>query len=83
MSERLSRRTKFLYGIGDTGVSVLLFDEMTKRAQAKGYKWIDLSLTSEDNPYTPVLATRLRARLCKRYRVYRLGIEQQHAPREA
>jgi GNAT superfamily N-acetyltransferase len=66
----------------DTGVSVLLFDEMAKRARAKGYRWIDLSLTSEDNPYTPALATRLGARLYKRYRVYRLEIEQKHAPRE-
>lgn len=66
----------------DTGVSVLLFDEMAKRARAKGYKWVDLSLTSEDNPYTPGLATRLGARLYKRYRVYRLGIEQKRVPRE-
>jgi GNAT superfamily N-acetyltransferase len=59
----------------DTGVSVLLFDEMAKRAQAKGFKWIDLSLTSENNPYTPVLAERLGARLYKRYRIYRLDLE--------
>ena len=34
----------------DTGVAVLLFDEMVKRAVAKGYKWADLSMTGEDNP---------------------------------
>lgn len=33
-----------------TGVSLMLFSEMLKRAQEKGYEWIDLSLTSEDNP---------------------------------
>lgn len=60
----------------DTGASVLLFDEMARRARAKGYKWVDLSLTSEDNPYTPILATRLGARLYKRYRVYRLDVSR-------
>jgi GNAT superfamily N-acetyltransferase len=54
-----------------TGVSVLLFAEMGKRASAKGFRWMDLSLTSEDNPNTPVLADRMGARLYKRYRVYR------------
>ncbi len=55
----------------DRGVSVLLFDEMAKRAIAKGYKWADLSLTSDDNPYTPALAERFGATLYKRYQVYR------------
>jgi GNAT superfamily N-acetyltransferase len=58
----------------DTGVSVLLFDEMVKRARAKGFKWADLSLTSEDNPRTPILAERMGAQIYKRYRVYRLWI---------
>ncbi|MGD1994005.1 MAG: GNAT family N-acetyltransferase [Anaerolineae bacterium] len=57
-----------------TGVSVLLFDEMRRRARAKGYKWVDLSLTSADNPNTPILAQRMGAELYKRYRVYRLMI---------
>jgi GNAT superfamily N-acetyltransferase len=58
----------------DTGVAVMLFDEMARRAVAKGYTWFDLSLTSEDNPYTPTLAVRAGARLYKRYRVYRLKL---------
>lgn len=58
----------------DTGVSVLLFDEMLKRAIAKGFKWADLSLTSEDNPRTPILAEKMGARIYKRYRVYRLWL---------
>ena len=58
----------------NTGVGVLLFDEMAKRALSKGYRWADMSLTSEDNPNTPILAERMGARLYKRYRVYRLGI---------
>ncbi|MEJ2304321.1 MAG: GNAT family N-acetyltransferase [Anaerolineales bacterium] len=60
----------------DTGVSVLLFDEMAKRAIAKGYKWVDLSLTSDDNPSTPLIAERMNAKIYKRYRVYRLPIDQ-------
>jgi GNAT superfamily N-acetyltransferase len=60
----------------DTGVSVLLFDEMLKRARARGFKWIDLSLTSDDNPYTPTLAERMGAKLYKRYRIYRLDFER-------
>jgi GNAT superfamily N-acetyltransferase len=55
----------------NTGVAVLLFEEMARRAKAKGFKWLDLSLTSEDNPNTPVLAERMGAREYKRYRVYR------------
>ena len=57
-----------------TGVSVLLFDEMAKRAIAKGYKWADLSLTSDDNPNTPILAEHMDAKIYKRYRIYRLQI---------
>jgi GNAT superfamily N-acetyltransferase len=58
----------------DTGLSVLLFDEMHQRIQQRGYTWVDLSLTSEDNPDTPLLANRAGARLYKRYRVYRLPL---------
>jgi len=52
------------------GVAVLLFAELYKRARDKGYQWIDLSLTSDDNPRTPVLAERFGGRIYKRYRVY-------------
>lgn len=54
-----------------TGVAALLFDEMVRRAIPKGYQWADLSLTSEDNPNTPMLAETMGARVYKRYRVYR------------
>jgi len=43
-------------------------------AHLPDHKWLDLSLTSEDNPNTPVLAERMGAKLYKRYRVYRLHI---------
>jgi GNAT superfamily N-acetyltransferase len=56
------------------GVAVAMFDEMMRRALSKGYQWADLSITSEDNPNTPILAKHLGAEIYKRYRVYRLEI---------
>ena len=58
-----------------SGAALLLIDEMAKRARAKGYQWADLSLTSDDNPYTPELATRMGGRIYKRYRVYGKRVE--------
>ena len=58
----------------NTGVAVLLLDEMARRAGSMGYKWADLSLTSADNPNTPLLAGKMGAQLYKRYRVYRYAI---------
>ncbi len=55
-----------------SGVAVVLFDEMARRAAAKGYTWIDASLTSVENPNTPDLAKNLGGEIYKRYRVYRL-----------
>ena len=55
----------------DLGVGVLLFDEMARRAAARGYRWLDLSLTGEDNLDTFPLAHRMGARIYKRYRSYR------------
>jgi GNAT superfamily N-acetyltransferase len=53
-----------------TGAIILLFDEMNKRARARGYQWVDLSLTSADNPRTPALAARMGAVEYKRLRVF-------------
>jgi GNAT superfamily N-acetyltransferase len=55
----------------DTGAGVLLFDEMARRASAKGYRWVDLSLTGEDNLDTFPLAHRMGAKIYKRYRFFR------------
>ena len=55
----------------DTGLALLLFDEMVKRAAAKGYRWADLSLTGENNPDTRPMALNMGARIYKRYRLYR------------
>jgi GNAT superfamily N-acetyltransferase len=59
----------------DTGVGVLLFDEMARRAAAKGYTWADLSLTGEDNQDTYPLAHRMGAKIYKRYRFFHKDIK--------
>jgi GNAT superfamily N-acetyltransferase len=61
----------------DTGVGVLLFDEMVRRAVAKGYTWADLSLTGEYNKDTWPLAHRMGAKIYKRYRFYEKPVKSQ------
>ncbi len=58
----------------DTGVAILLFDEMAKRAIARGYTWADLSLTGDENPDTWPLAHHMGAKIYKRYRFYKKEI---------
>ena len=53
-----------------SGAAILMFSEMAERLIEKGYKWVDLSLTSEDNPKTPQLAERINAKVYKKYQVY-------------
>jgi len=55
----------------DTGVAILMFDEMVKRAAARGYTWADLSLTGENNTDTRPLALHAGAKVYKRYRFYK------------
>lgn len=57
-----------------TGVGVLLLWELYRRLEGRGYSWLDLSLTSAENPNTVPLALRFGARVYKRYRVFRRGI---------
>lgn len=57
-----------------TGVGVVLLWELYKRLQGRGYSWLDLSLTSIDNPNTVPLASRFGARIYKRYRIFRREI---------
>jgi GNAT superfamily N-acetyltransferase len=52
------------------GVDALMYHEMVSRASSKGYRWVDLSITSADNPMTPRIAERLGARIYKRWQVY-------------
>ncbi len=58
----------------DTGVSVLLFDEIARRAADKDYTWADMSLTGEDNVDTWPLAHRMGAKIYKRYRYYAIDV---------
>lgn len=58
----------------DSGVAILLFDEMAKRAMARGYTWADLSITGEENPDTWDLAHHMGAKIYKRYRFYQKQI---------
>jgi hypothetical protein len=59
----------------DTGLSLLLFAEMARRAAARGYKWADLSLTGDDNKDTWPLAHHMGAQIYKRYRLYRKPLQ--------
>ncbi|MFH1185535.1 MAG: hypothetical protein V1755_10930 [Chloroflexota bacterium] len=54
----------------DTGAAILLFAEMVKRGIAKGFEWLDLSLTGADNPDTWDLAHHMDGKVYKRYRFF-------------
>lgn len=58
-----------------SSVVVLLLNEMFQRIRQSGYQWVDLSLTSDDNPRTPQLAERFGGQLYKKYMVYRKDLE--------
>lgn len=57
------------------GVSVALFGTLFQKAIERGYSWVDLSLTSETNPYTPDLAQRMGAQVYRAYQVYFYNIK--------
>jgi len=54
------------------GLETIMFIEMGKAIIRKGYTWVDASLTNELNPQTNKLATRLGARVYRRYREYQI-----------
>ena len=56
------------------GVVVLLMEEMYHRAQEKGYKWIDMSITSVDNPTSVITAEKLGSEIYKRWQIYNYPI---------
>ena len=55
----------------DTGAAILLFAEMAQRAIARGFAWMDLSLTGEDNPDTWDIAHHMDGKIYKRYRFFK------------
>lgn len=54
------------------GIDVLLYLQAVREAAAKGYHWLDGSLTSEFNPTVVRLAERLGAERYKHYRLYQM-----------
>ncbi len=56
------------------GVAAAMILALIQASRAKGYRWMDLSLTSTDNPMTPLLTERMGCELYRRYRVYRLAL---------
>ena len=56
------------------GLDALIYLEMARVIVRRGYRWVDASLTGEDNPMTNKLAQAFGARLDKRYRTYKLDL---------
>jgi GNAT superfamily N-acetyltransferase len=54
------------------GIDALLYLELVKAVFAKGYQWMDGSLTSELNLMVNFLAGRLGAERYKHYRIYQI-----------
>ncbi len=64
-----------------TGVPQRCSSTRWPSAHAKGYQWIDLSITSEDNPQTPLIAEHMGATIYKRWRTYRSGYSKDSGER--
>jgi GNAT superfamily N-acetyltransferase len=58
----------------NSGLGAVLYREFAERVRRKGYRWVDLSLTGEDNPQTNRLAAMVGASVYKRYRTYELRL---------
>jgi len=56
------------------GLDVIMYLEMARKMIQKGYIWADASLTNANNPQTNKLATRMGARVYRRYHEYRLAL---------
>ncbi len=56
------------------GIDALLYLETIKAVFARGYEWLDGSLTSEENLAVNYLAERLGAEQYKHYRIYQMQV---------
>jgi GNAT superfamily N-acetyltransferase len=56
------------------GLDALMYVELAKATLRKGYTWMDMSVTGEDNPQTNKLATLVGAHVYKRYRIFELAL---------
>jgi GNAT superfamily N-acetyltransferase len=52
------------------GLDALMFARLIEACLRRGFEWMDMSLTGEDNPQTNKLAMRLGAEEYKRYRTF-------------
>lgn len=53
-----------------TGLAYLLYDELERRAKAKGYEWAETSWQLEDNEAINRFTTSIGGRIYKKYRIY-------------
>lgn len=58
----------------NTGVAVMLYAELAQRIMAGGCTWVDLSITSLDNPNSVLIAQNHGAEIYKEWQVYHLPI---------
>ena len=56
------------------GLAIMLIVQILQAAIRKGYEWVDMSLTGEDNPDTNSMVTSFGGKVDKRYRVYALDL---------
>ena len=56
------------------GIDAMLYIDAVKAFYAKGYAWLDGSLTSELNPAVNLIANRLGAERYKHYRIYKMTL---------
>ena len=56
------------------GIDALLYVEALTKAKARGYRWLDGSLTSELNPAINIIAQSRGAECYKHYRLYRMDV---------
>ncbi len=58
----------------NTGVPVMLIEGLFQRSIAHGYQWVDMSITSVDNPTTVLVGEKMGAEIYKRWQVYSLPL---------
>jgi GNAT superfamily N-acetyltransferase len=52
------------------GIELLIYARLAELFDERGYEWVDLSLTGDDNPQTNKIITRLQGEEYKRYRTF-------------
>ncbi len=59
------------------GLDSLVYEHLAIASYRHGYEWVDMSLTGADNPTTNKLASRVGAKIDKRYRMYAYPIKEE------